>query len=71
MSLEDPNPAIQPNWYRPTSVQGLTKSQYYRTEGLETKMTKEGDLIAFQRLVLAKLEKYGMNTYPTQRTPPM
>ena len=30
----------------------LTKTQYYWTEGLETKMTKEGDLIGFQRSVL-------------------
>ena len=65
MSLEDPNPAIQPNWYRPSSVQGLTKSQYYRVEGLETKITKEGNLIAFQRLVLAKLEKYAFSTLTT------
>ena len=62
MSLENPTPAIQPNWYRPNLVSGLTKTQHYRTEGLETKMTKEGDLISFQRAVLAKLEKYGMDT---------
>ena len=62
MGLGNPKPAVQPNWHRPNSVSGLTKTQYYRTEGLKTKMMKEGDLIFFQRAVLAKLKKYGMDT---------
>ena len=36
--------------HRPNSVSGLTKTQYYWTLGLETKMTKDRDLVAFQHL---------------------
>ena len=60
--LENTNPAVQPNWYRPTTVSGLTKTQYYRTEGLEVKFTRDSDLISFQWQVMDKLEKYGMDT---------
>ena len=60
--LENTSPAVQPNWYRPNTVSGLTKTQYYWTEGLEVKFTRGSDLITFQREVMDKLEKYGMDT---------
>ena len=56
---ENTNPAIQPNWYMPNTVVGLTKSQYYRT--LEVKFTRDSDLMAFQRTGMDKLEKFGMD----------
>ena len=48
--LETKKPlAIQPTQYRPTSITSQAKGQYYRTQGLEPKFGREGDIQAFQR----------------------
>ena len=58
--LKDPSPAVEPNWYRPTSVSTATKNQQYRIAGIG-ELTKSGDLMTFQRMFQDKLEEYGMD----------
>ena len=61
--LKDPNPtSIGPNQYRSANISSQAKAQYYRTQGLETKFTRDGDLQVFQKKVLKHLETYGLDT---------
>ena len=61
--LNTPKPtSIGPNQYRPASISGQAKAQYYRTQGLETKFTRDGDLQVFQKKVLEHLVTYGLDT---------
>ena len=50
--LENPKPGVvEPKQHRPTSISSATKSQYYRTLGMESKFSKDKDLLTFQRKV--------------------
>ena len=61
--LEDPNPkTIQPNRYRTTSVTSQSKSLRYRTQGLETKLTRDSDFQIFQKKFMKLLVAHGMDT---------
>ena len=61
--LKTPNPtSIGPNQYRSSDISSQAKAQYYRTQGLETKFTRDGDLQVFQKKVLEHLETYGLDT---------
>ena len=61
--LENNKPeSIQPTQYRPTSVSAQAKGRYYRTLGLDTKLTRDGDILAFQREVQDHLEDHGLDT---------
>ena len=42
--LKNPKPSsIEPNRYRSSSISSQAKAQYYRTQGLETKFTRDGE----------------------------
>ena len=61
--LEDPSPkTIQPNGHRTTSVTSQSKSLRYRTQGLETKLTRDSDFQIFQKKFMKRLVAYGMDT---------
>ena len=72
--LEDPNPKqIQPNQYQASSATSQAKSQSYRIQGLDTKFTRESNLLTFQKKVLKHLTVHGLDaiTYlpdPTDAT---
>ena len=58
--LEDPNVTPEPKWYR-SSTMSAAKSQYYRTEGLSVKCSRDGSsLTAFQRRFKERLRDHGM-----------
>ena len=68
--LEEASPTfIQATQYRPTSITARTKGQHYRTTGLEPKFKRDGDIQAFQRLVMDHLEDYGMDTITYLKDP--
>ena len=61
--LEEPFPkSVEPNQCRSTSISTQSKSQYYRTKGLETKFTKKSDLQTFQKDAKDHLEDNGLDT---------
>ena len=61
--LEEPNPkTIQPNRCRTTSVTSQSKSLRYRTQGLETKLTRDSDFQIFQKKFMKRLVACGMDT---------
>jgi hypothetical protein len=61
--LETRTPAsIQPTQYRPDSYSSQAKGQYFRTEGLKTKFSRGGNVLAFQRDVFDHLEDHGLDT---------
>ena len=56
--LVDPEPNhIAANRYRPVSAGSAGKSERYRTEGLEDKLSKGANLLEFQNTLWKKLEK--------------
>ena len=57
-----PTTTIGPNQYRATSISTQAKSQYYRTQGLETKFSKGKDLQTFQRKIFDHMKLHGMDT---------
>ena len=60
LGLKEPKPtSIGPNQYRPSNISGQAKAQHYRTQGLETKFSRDADLQVFQKKVLEHLETYG------------
>lgn len=61
--LEQPKPAsINPGQYRSNSISGMAKSQVYRVQGLETKFTKDSNLLIFQKEVMEHLTQHGLDT---------
>ena len=59
--LEEPNPVVEPNMYRPITTTG-SKVQQYRIQGLSTKLTRTGDLRKFERNLMQRLVDYSMDT---------
>ena len=61
--LVNPTPtSINPGQYRSNSIAGKAKSQVYRVQGLETKFTKDSDLLTFQKEVMEDLVQHGLDT---------
>ena len=61
--LLNPTPtSINPGQYRSNSIAGKAKSQVYRVQGLETKFTKDSDLLTFQKEVMEHLVQHGLDT---------
>ena len=61
--LEEENPTtIQPTQYRPNSISGQAKARWYRTMGLTTKLTRDGDILGFERDTIDHLEDHGLDT---------
>ena len=61
--------SIQPTQFRPTSITSQAKARYYRTTGIETKLTRDGNIQAFQRSVLEHLEEHGLDTITYLKDP--
>ncbi len=61
--LEDPTPpVINATQFRPASVISQSKSRHYRVMGLETKFTRNDELLSFQKKVSKHLKLHGMDT---------
>ena len=61
--LMEPSPrTLTPNQYRMSSISSQAKALHYRTQGLETKFTRDGDLLTFQKKFMKHLVSYGMDT---------
>ena len=61
--LNEENPvSIATNQWRGTSVSSRSKRQYYRTQGLKTKLTRTGDVQAFAKKLNMHFEDYGLDT---------
>ena len=69
-SLQDPSPSfIEPNQYRPSSITSQAKGQKYRVQGLDTKFTRDSDLMTFQRNVMQHLTMHGLDTIAYLKDP--
>ena len=61
--LEDDNPSmINPNQFRSSSVTSRAKSQYYRVQGMSTKLTRDSNLLTFQKKFMKHLVLHRLNT---------
>ena len=61
--------SIDPNQFRANSISAQAKSKVYRTQGLETKFTRDSDVLTFQKKVMKHLVSYGLDTITYLKDP--